>query len=215
LQDRPSLIRGTLLAGLGASLAALLLFGWLAGYALRGETLAFDLQIREAVQRHGSPPLTVIMRVITSIGWPGSLFVISAFAVVRFVQNGDRHIAVLFVITVAGAEVLEQTLKLLFQRARPEAFFGLTSPNSFGFPSGHATVSFCFFGMLAAILTRRMAVRRRAMVWTAAAVLVLLIGFSRIYLGVHYASDVLAGYAAGALWVATTTAVYRMVRRPR
>jgi membrane-associated phospholipid phosphatase len=104
-------------------------------------------------------------------------------------------------ITMLGVAVLDVALKHAFHRPRPVAFFG-ASPSSYSFPSGHALGSFCFYGILAAILAERARGRgAKLCIWMAAVVLVGMIGFSRIYLGVHYPSDVIAGYCAAAVWV--------------
>ncbi len=100
-----------------------------------------------------------------------------------------------------------------FARLRPLPFFG-PIPHTPSFPSGHALFSFCFYGVLAGLLAHRIEVRHwQALIWVAAAVLVAAIGLSRIYLGVHYPSDVLAGYLTGTLWVSAMVAVDRMRKR--
>ena len=103
---------------------------------------------------------------------------------------------------MAGALVLENGLKFLFQRARPPAFFG-SEPETYSFPSGHALFSLCFYGVLAIAAARAM--QSRAMktgIWIATVLLVLAIGWTRIYLGVHYPSDVLGGYLVAIAWIA-------------
>jgi undecaprenyl-diphosphatase len=103
-------------------------------------------------------------------------------------------------------------LKHAFHRPRPVAFFG-AAPSSYSFPSGHALGSFCFYGMLAAILAAPARGRvAKFCVWTAAVLLVGMIGFSRIYLGVHYPSDVIAGYCAAAVWVGAVGVLDRTLR---
>jgi len=117
-------------------------------------------------------------------------------------------------LTVAGAEILDQVLKYIFHRVRPQAFFGLAEPMGYSFPSGHALVSCTFFGVLAAMAAARTSSRtRRVMYYALAAVLVAAVGFSRIYLGVHYPTDVLAGYAAGVVWTFSVAWVRRLRRR--
>jgi undecaprenyl-diphosphatase len=101
-----------------------------------------------------------------------------------------------FAIAIGGAEVLDQLLKLLFHRARPATFFGLPEPMSYSFPSGHALVSFAFFGALAVFVSPR-----RWWYAIAAALPIAAIGYSRIYLGMHYPSDVLGGWVAAAIWL--------------
>jgi undecaprenyl-diphosphatase len=82
------------------------------------------------------------------------------------------------------------------------------APSSYSFPSGHALGSLCFYGILASVLSDRMRPgKQKFFVWLAAAFLVAMIGLSRIYLGVHYPSDVIAGYLAGAVWVTAVTVV--------
>jgi undecaprenyl-diphosphatase len=94
------------------------------------------------------------------------------------------------------------TLKLAFKRARPEPFFDLATPRSFSFPSGHSLASFCFFGALALMINARIENRNwRLPIWIGAGVMVFLIGLSRIYLGVHHATDVIAGFMAALIWV--------------
>jgi len=102
---------------------------------------------------------------------------------------------------MVGMAALDITLKLAFHRPRPLAYFGPT-PTTYSFPSGHAMGSVCFYGVLAAILAARASGRGAKWgIWMGAVLLIGLIGYSRIYLGVHYPSDVIAGYCAGAVWV--------------
>jgi membrane-associated phospholipid phosphatase len=98
-----------------------------------------------------------------------------------------------------GAEILDQFLKAIFHRARPEAFFGFPQPENYSFPSGHAFASACFYCALAATLSAGSA--RKAVYWAGGVAASLLIGLSRVYLGVHYPTDVLAGYAAAVVWL--------------
>src|ERR1700687_1389107 len=116
---------------------------------------------------------------------------------------GRNRAAILLVVAAAGAVALDELLKLVFHRARPGAYFGDPLASSYCFPNRHAGFSCCFYGVLAAIVTARMRSRAaKIAVWTAAALMAALIGLSRIYLGVHYPSDVVAGYAVAVVWVA-------------
>jgi undecaprenyl-diphosphatase len=114
-----------------------------------------------------------------------------------------------------GGGLLEVTLKLVFQRQRPEAFFGV-SPVSYSFPSGHAVGAFCFYATVAALIAHRVrGYWLRVTVGIVAAIMIAGIGFSRIYLGVHYPTDVIAGYAAAAVWVSALVFVDRFRMRHR
>ena len=198
-----------LYAGFLAAAAALLLFGWLANDVARGGKIQFDATVRDAVHSWASPRVTYAMRGITELGSPLVLVFLSLLLVWRLAQAGRKRAALLLVIAAVGAEALDELLKLVFHRARPEAFFGYAEPLTYSFPSGHATSACCFYGVAAAIVaTRIQSPGRKAVVWAAAALIAGLIGLSRIYLGVHYPSDVLAGYAAAVVWVSALRASY-------
>jgi undecaprenyl-diphosphatase len=117
---------------------------------------------------------------------------------------------------VGGSAVLAQLLKGLFARPRPFFEHPLLIETSYSFPSGHAMESLVVYGMLAyfAVLALKTWRARTAVVF-GAALLVLLIGLSRMYLGVHYFSDVVAGYAAGGVWLSALITGVEIVRRGR
>jgi undecaprenyl-diphosphatase len=192
-----------LIAGFAAATLSLLFFGWMATQTMRGATVEFDAAVREAVHGFATPWLTWLMFRITFMGSEMILLPVGAFVVWHLYRARRYHSAALFPIASLGGEALNQLLKLAFGRARPEeAFFGYELPSSYSFPSGHALVSFCFYGTLAAILTRRQPQGARTLaIWIGCLSFAGLIGFSRIYLGVHHASDVLAGFAAAVVWV--------------
>jgi undecaprenyl-diphosphatase len=119
---------------------------------------------------------------------------------------------------MAGEIILDLTLKEFYARPRPQAFFDYTLPSSFSFPSGHALGSFCFYGIVAWLLASKL--KCPAGAWSiriSAIFLIFLIGFSRVYLGVHYPTDVLAGYLTGFVWTATviSNAAFLKARKPR
>ena len=107
----------------------------------------------------------------------------------------------MFVIAVLGANILDEGMKLAFHRTRPVPWFDYPQPPSYSFPSGHSFVSFCFYFSLAEILIRDdWPSGRKVAIWAAAAAMTIAIGFSRAYLGVHYPTDVLAGFVAAIAW---------------
>lgn len=192
----------TLLAGLTLAVGVLLLLSWLAEEVFEGDTIRFDEGVRTAINQHASPALTSLMRFITFFGSTLFILILGISIVILFIRIKWRHAALLFTITMGGALVLNGTLKLLFHRARPDAYFGIVAPTSYSFPSGHALYSLCFYGTLAVITGARLrSWGVRLICWAAAVSLILLIGISRIYLGVHYPSDVLAGYMTAFIWV--------------
>lgn len=202
-----------LLIGFVIAIGAIFFFAWFADEMRNGDTARFDDSIRAFVHSFASPFLTQVMRLASFLG--STLFLvllgIAVFGVFYYVKR--RRAAVLFAVTTIGATVLLVTLKLAFNRARPEPFFNTILPDSFSFPSGHSLASFCFYLALTAIVTNRVKNRlSQITIWVFAAALVLLIGISRIYLGVHYPSDVVAGFVVGFVWVITIAVADRLLR---
>jgi membrane-associated phospholipid phosphatase len=158
---------------------------------LSGDRTSFGIDVFRVLTFFGSPPVALVIATVVSI------------ALYRRRQLAD---AALLPIVLAGAELLNLVLKLSFHRARPEvAFIHL---DTYSFPSGHAMISAAAYGALAYLAWGRVRTRGRRLVLIAGTVvLVALIGFSRLYLGVHYLSDVLAGIAGGAFWLAVSIAL--------
>ena len=200
-----------LLGALLIAAAALVVFGWLAEEVVEGDTKQFDAAIRAAVHNHATPLLTTIMQTFSFLGSVAWVTCVCLFVVGLCFYFHRRRMAAFLAIAMIGATTLDSVLKLAFHRMRPIAFYG-TSPSSFSFPSGHALGSFCFYGILAAVLADRMrGFKSKVLVWFSASFLVAMIGLSRIYLGVHYPSDVIAGYLAGAVWVTAVTVVDKLL----
>ncbi|MDP9263486.1 MAG: phosphatase PAP2 family protein, partial [Acidobacteriota bacterium] len=116
---------------------------------------------------------------------------------------------------MAGAGVLDAVLKHIVQRPRPPQAATFLHRDSFSFPSGHAMISLVAYGMLAYLLVLFWGSRRgrRVAIIAVAAALALAIGFSRLYLGVHYFSDVIGGYAGGLLWLSACVTALEIARR--
>jgi undecaprenyl-diphosphatase len=200
--------------GLVAAMATLASFQGLSEGVAEGSTDAFDQSIRSFVNDLSSPPSTAAVRRLTELGSPVLLVPFTLAAALGFLWVRRRRAAILIVVTMLGVVLLNHTLKLFFQRTRPVPYFGLEAPSSYSFPSGHALAAFCFYGALAALLVVR--TRRtwlRVALWLAAIAIIGAIGLTRIYLGVHYPSDVLAGYMAGFIWVVTVASGDRFLRR--
>lgn len=204
---RPSLMLLSVAVPLSLVVAvgALFLFAWIAKGVWEQHTVRADLAIRDWVHHYSSPALTRAAKFASFVGKDvlGGAFVISllTFAYLRW-----RRAAVWLIVTMAGGLVLDLSLKYAFHRPRPEPFF-VPVPHTYSFPSGHALFSVCFYGVLAGLLADRInSLLLRICIWTVAVVLVIAIGLSRIYLGVHYPTDVLGGYLAAAVWVSSMIA---------
>ena len=206
-------ITAVVLLSLAAAVLSLALFGWIAEEMLEGATIRFDTSIRLWVHGFASPQLTAFMNSVTTLGSQGLFIGFLVAAVVFWKLQWKRAIGWL-AISLSGSELLTVALKHEFQRPRPLSFFGPVL-DSYSFPSGHSLSSFCFYGVLAGLITARVRpLWIRVIVWTVSALLVLLIGVSRIYLGVHYPSDVIAGYLAALVWVSSLVLADR-VRKTR
>jgi undecaprenyl-diphosphatase len=190
-------------------------FLWLAAEVSQDRTTAFDAAIRGTVHSWASPRLTSLLRGITLFGSEWFLVPFGGLLCYLFVQQGRRGDAVRLAIASLGAEGLNQILKRFYHRLRPEAFFDYVRPENYSFPSGHAVVSACFYGMLAILLTAHVrGVAGRWAIRAAAGAVMLIIGLTRVYLGVHYPSDVVAGYLLGVVWLGAITAADRRAASP-
>jgi len=197
---------------LAVAIAGLSVFVWMAGAVMSGRSEAFDRAVRGWIHAGSFPALTYTMRAFTELGEAVFLVALGLLIVWRLVLGGRRREAVFFAIAALGAEALDQALKYGFRRPRPEAFFGV-APTNYSFPSGHALVSFCYYLVLAEMFIEQKWPRRRKFLTRAVAVaLAGLIGLSRIYLGVHYPTDVLAGFAAAIAWLAMVQLVHKVRR---
>jgi undecaprenyl-diphosphatase len=203
---------------LAVAVGALSLFAWLADEVLRGQTRQFDAQARAFVNGLATPALTRAMINVTLLGSIYFLLAATACAIVAFLAIGWPRAAGWMAIAMAGVLVLDSSLKYSFHRQRTAPFFGVMLPHSPSFPSGHAMGSFCFYGVLAGLLMARVRSRgAAALIFVVATVVIAAIGFSRVYLGVHYPTDVVAGYLAAAVWVSGLVAAdrYRTRRATR
>jgi undecaprenyl-diphosphatase len=142
-----------------------------------------------------------VMRDITSLGSAPVLVLFVLAVAGSLVVRRQLHALVLLLVATAGGEVLNVVLKDVFERPRPDVTLHLTEASSPSFPSGHAMESAVIYFTLAALLARLVEPRPLKLYFLAlAAFLSILVGFSRVYLGVHYPSDVLAGWTAGIAW---------------
>jgi undecaprenyl-diphosphatase len=173
-----------------------------------GETHAADeailLALRDPTDASnpiGPPWVEAMFRDLTSLGSPVVLTLVTIAAVGYLLLEGKRQTAMFVTLAVAGGAVMETLLKLGFARPRPELVSHLVDVNSFSFPSGHATMATITYLTLGVLLARVQERRRMKLYLLAVAIFVaLLVGISRVYLGVHWPTDVLAGWCVGAAW---------------
>jgi undecaprenyl-diphosphatase len=202
---------GLLVAG-----GSLWLFGGLVEDLLTGDPIVrFDRVVDDYLHSHATPHLTTFFLIVTAFG---STVAIALLGVVVAAILARRRLWTLlwtWIAAVAGSAILNQLLKGIFQRPRPHFAHPLVVETSYSFPSGHAMESFVAYGMLAylAVLLWLRSWESRVAAVCGATLVVVLIGFSRMYLGVHYFSDVVAGYAAGGVWLSALITGAETIRR--
>jgi membrane-associated phospholipid phosphatase len=201
-----------LLIGAGCScLFAAIAAGVLAG----GPVARFDLWVADALHAHasGAPGLTEAVRVVGVLGSLAALALVSVAVAATLMVQRRWSALTAWLAAVLGGEALNLLLKDLFARPRPRFERPLVVETSHSFPSGQAMESLVVYGMLAyfAVLVLGGS-GKRAAVTVGAAVLVVLIGFGRAYLGAHYLSDVVGGFAAGGAWLGAVVAGWEAMR---
>jgi undecaprenyl-diphosphatase len=211
LADRLTVVAAVWLAA-GLAVSAFVIWGFfeLIDAVVEGESRRFDRTVLLWIHSTFPGWLNEPMRIVTALGYYWFVVPLLAVIVFLFYRRGWRLSAILLVVSTAGSILLTTVLKAVFERARPELFDSGYQASFYSFPSGHATVAVGFYGMLTLILAYRL---RRLARWAVAAIgvlVVLLIGFSRLYLGVHYPTDVLAGYLSALLWLVCVGGVYAL-----
>jgi membrane-associated phospholipid phosphatase len=204
----------TLAIGLVVLAAGGWAFGALAEEVAEGDT-GLDNRIADELHEHATRPLTEFFEAVTTLGNGIVLAGVAAIAAYLLARRRYYAEATLMVLAFVGAEVLSYSLKLAFRRDRPFFTDPLATVSTYSFPSGHATVSVAVYGALCLVLLRRLAGPARIVCLAVAVLLVSLIGFSRLYLGVHFLSDVLAGFSVGLAWLALCVVVLDLHHRRR
>jgi undecaprenyl-diphosphatase len=204
-------------AGLIASILALAIFAWLGDLVSNQAAITrVDVQFGQWLHSLATPIGISIAKAFSFIGGPAAMVVLMVAGAVYLLFRRERHLAYVWLIAFVGGGALDWALKTLFHRARPSFPDAFVHVLGYSFPSGHAMGSLIGFGMLAYVVVRML--RRPSVdrsIAINAAVVVLGIGFSRLYLGAHYLSDVVAGFAAGIVWLAACiSAAEAMVDAP-
>ena len=192
-----------LTVGLAFSAICVWIFGKLADGVIEQETIyTIDQWVLEHVLYFRTPSLTTIMIVITHLGEWITVTIASFLIVVFLLFKRQFGSLIGYIIAVAGGGILDFILKQAIQRTRPISETTLIEVGGFSFPSGHAMLSMVFYGMISYFLIRYVRQwKYRILIAVSVGFLIFLIGFTRIYLQVHYLSDILAGYIGGLFWL--------------
>ncbi|MEG4499737.1 phosphatase PAP2 family protein [Microcoleus sp. F10-C6] len=197
-----SLISIIRLTGLAVAALAMWGFATIAEEVLEKESYAFDTSILLALRELHAPLGDRIMLGFTFLGEPNLLLVICLSLSIILLGRNHRSEAATIAIAAGGAIGLNLLLKKLFARARPQLWERVVDVRFYSFPSGHAMISMVIYGLLGYFLGSRFP-KQRWLIYSLTVVLVAAIGLSRLYLGVHWPTDVIAGYTAGLVWLIT------------
>jgi membrane-associated phospholipid phosphatase len=200
----------------GIALAALAfwIFKEQAEHVVEGRAEAMDEAILEAVHKIDNPQMTHVMHAVTQLGTHVAIGAAAGLTAISMHRRGRRHDAWTIVVSTGGAMAINTLLKNIFQRRRPQELARrIKLPRSHSFPSGHSLLSAATYPIVAHHLVERESLPVQAVVHTAAGLLILSVGFSRIYFGVHFPSDVLGGFAAGFGWLGLTSLSHTVVER--
>ncbi|SCL22683.1 undecaprenyl-diphosphatase [Micromonospora rhizosphaerae] len=198
-------------AGVGFGLLLMLVrFHW-------GPLYHADREVAEWVNRLVAPhhPLVTVIQAVTDLGGRPVLIWLVTIAVVGLLIRRQARLAVYLIITGVGGLILDPSLKALVGRLRPVVDVPITHAPGNSFPSGHALGSFVAYGALLLVFLPAMSPRWRKPAIAIVALLVALIGLTRIALGVHFVSDVIGGWLLGAAWLGVSAYAFRLWRRER
>lgn len=201
--------------------AGVLIFLMLASEVREGEVFSLDRRLIQALRDPADPTvpigplwLRLTLRDLTALGGSPVLTLLTIVSAGYLIAARKLATAAFLVVAIATGAIASTLLKLMFSRPRPDLVAHLVDTYSTSFPSGHAMNSAIVFLTLGALLARAQADRPLRIYFMSVAVfLTLTIGFSRIYLGVHWPSDVLAGWCVGAVWAILCTLIAGLLQR--
>jgi undecaprenyl-diphosphatase len=198
------------------SLCSAIGFGLIALFISDKKIVDFDTSVTSVIHGLNSPFMTSVMKFFTFIG-AGMPVVVIIMVIMLFLYQVFHHRSelILFAAAVIGSAILNALLKLIFQRARP-IINRMIDISGYSFPSGHAMGAFTLYTILAFLLWRHIhSFLGRVLLLIFCSFMILMIGLSRIYLGVHYPSDVLAGFLASLSWLAMFIWIFRSCQDKR
>ncbi|WP_240464324.1 phosphatase PAP2 family protein [Paenibacillus apiarius] len=190
-------------------------FGALAIAIIRQPLNPFDLNIAAYVQSFESPGLTKVMELFSTIGSTKSSIIIAVFVMLfLFFALGHRMELIFLCFVLGGSAAMNLLLKLVIHRERPIAH-RLIEETGYSFPSGHTMGAIALYGALAFLLWRHIASRPgRLFLLASSCAMIAMIGLSRVYLGVHYPSDIIGGLISSGFWLALMIWVFHRDTEP-
>lgn len=179
-----------------------LLFTMLAQEVMEAETLGFDTAVLTMIHKIANPTLNGLFLGVTNLAGAVFIGIITIALAVGFYMRHEIYNSLYILLTLGGTIVLNTTLKIFFKRTRPDLWSLLVVEKSYSFPSGHAMISMAL-ALTLIVLTYYSRARWFSIIL--GAFYVVLIGFSRLYLGVHFPTDILGGWLISSVWILLAT----------
>jgi undecaprenyl-diphosphatase len=201
-----------LATGLGANVATMFVLGKLTEGLLHSEAKkALDKPLKDAAQDMQNRAVKPAMALCSGLGEPWTLYPVTGFMALRWLKQDRQVDAATLGLALVGSATLNEILKTLLKRPRPALRIHQKQASGSSFPSSHITMSLATYGTLAYLVSRRRDKAKKdrrvlARIWAPVLALCALIGWSRIYLGVHHPTDVLGGAVAGTIMITTCAA---------
>ena len=183
-------------------LAILGIVAWLCTEVWEKEVFSFDRSFLLWIHQFANSQLDRIFLFFTALGNPPTVVTIFIMTIAWLAMKRRYSDGIRFTIVCVGGVLIDRVMKLFFAKPRPELWHRLITETSFSFPSGHAVGSMVVYGFIAYILAKEMQ-QHKQYIYAAASLLIIAIGLSRLYLGVHYPTDIIAGYGIGFIWLIT------------
>jgi undecaprenyl-diphosphatase len=200
--------------GVAIAAVAFWFFKKQAEHVVLGTADQYDMMVFDVVHQIDNPAMHRFMEVVTQLGTHAAIGTAAGVTALSMMRNGRKNDAWTVVVSTGGAMAINTILKNIFQRQRPQELARrIKLPKSHSFPSGHSLLSAATYPIVAHHFVQRRSVAAQAVVHTLTGMTILLVGFSRVYFGVHFPSDVLGGFAAGFGWLGLTSLSHTAVER--
>ena len=185
---------------------ALWFFKKQADHVVEGNADRYDMLVMDAVHRIDNPTTSHVMHAVTQLGSHWAIGTAAGLTAIMMLRQGRKHDALTVVVSTGGAMAINTILKNIFRRQRPQELARrIALPKSHSFPSGHSLLSAATYPIVVHHLVERESLPLQALAHSIAGMTILGVGFSRVYFGVHFPSDVLGGFAAGFAWLGFTS----------
>jgi len=200
--------------GVAMAAVAFWFFKKQADHVVEGRAERYDMAVFDVVHRIDNPGMHQFMEAVTQLGTHAAIGTAAGLTAIAMLRQGRKADAWTVIVSTGGAMAINTILKNIFQRQRPQELARrIKLPKSHSFPSGHSLLSAATYPIVVHHLVQNRSLATQAFAHTLSGLTILLVGFSRVYFGVHFPSDVLGGFAAGFGWLGLTSLSHTIVER--